>query len=129
MAAQGVAIIVGDARTAIAVVNQLACEHVGLALADARTWAAQVTAAGAVFVGHAACEALGDYFAGPSHVLPTGGSARFSSPLGVGDFLKRTSFIEYDLAAVRRQADAVACLAEVEGLSGHARSVLVRAKS
>jgi histidinol dehydrogenase len=129
MAAQGVAIIVGDARTAIAVVNQLACEHVGLALADARTWAVQVTAAGAVFVGHAACEALGDYFAGPSHVLPTGGSARFSSPLGVGDFLKRTSFIEYDLAAVRRQADAVACLAEVEGLSGHARSVLVRAKS
>jgi histidinol dehydrogenase len=129
IAAQGVAIIVGDARTAIAVVNQLACEHVGLALADARTWAAQVTAAGAVFVGHAACEALGDYFAGPSHVLPTGGSARFSSPLGVGDFLKRTSFIEYDLAAVRRQADAVACLAEVEGLSGHARSVLVRAKS
>jgi histidinol dehydrogenase len=68
----------------------------------------QVTAAGAVFVGHEACEALGDYFAGPSHVLPTGGSARFSSPLGVGDFLKRTSFIEYDLAAVRRQADAVA---------------------
>ena len=128
MAGQGVAVIVGDARTAIAVVNQLASEHVGLALADARKWAEQVTAAGAVFVGHEACEALGDYFAGPSHVLPTGGSARFSSPLGVGDFLKRTSFIEYDLAAVRRQADAVVCLAEVEGLSGHARSVLLRAK-
>jgi len=129
IAGQAVAIVVGTAQTAIAIVNQLASEHVGLALADARAWAEQVTAAGAVFVGHEACEALGDYFAGPSHVLPTGGSARFSSPLGVGDFLKRTSFIEYDLAAVRRQADAVACLAEVEGLSGHARSVLVRAKS
>jgi len=126
---QGVAIVVGDAEAAIAIVNRLAPEHAGIALADARSWAEKVTAAGAVFVGHEACEALGDYFAGPSHVLPTGGSARFSSPLGVGDFLKRTSFIEYDLAAVRRQAEAVACLAEVEGLSGHARSVLVRAKS
>ena len=129
IAGQAVAIVVGSAQTAIAIINQLASEHVGLALADARRWAGEVTAAGAVFVGHEACEALGDYFAGPSHVLPTGGSARFSSPLGVGDFLKRTSFIEYDLAAVRRQADAVACLAEVEGLSGHARSVLVRAKA
>jgi histidinol dehydrogenase len=129
IAGQAVAIVVGTAQTAIAIVNQLAFEHVGLALADARKWAEQVTAAGAVFVGHEACEALGDYFAGPSHVLPTGGSARFSSPLGVGDFLKRTSFIEYDLAAVRRQAEAVACLAEVEGLSGHARSVLLRARS
>jgi len=129
IAGQGVAIVVGSAQTAIAIVNRLASEHVGLALADARTWADQVSAAGAVFVGHQACEALGDYFAGPSHVLPTGGSARFSSPLGVGDFLKRTSFIEYDLAAVRRQEDAVVCLAEVEGLSGHARSVQVRAKS
>jgi histidinol dehydrogenase len=129
IANQGVAIIVGDAQTAIAIVNQLAPEHAGIALADARAWADKVTAAGAVFVGHEACEALGDYFAGPSHVLPTGGSARFSSPLGVGDFLKRTSFIEYDAEAVRRQAEAVVCLAEVEGLSGHARSVLVRAKS
>ena len=129
IAGQGAAIVVGDAKTAIAIVNQLAPEHAGIALADARAWAEKVTAAGAVFVGHEACEALGDYFAGPSHVLPTGGSARFSSPLGVGDFLKRTSFIEYDMAALRRQAEAVACLAEVEGLSGHARSVLVRAKS
>lgn len=129
IAAQGVAIVVGDAATAIAIVNRLAPEHAGIALDDARQWADKVTAAGAVFVGHQACEALGDYFAGPSHVLPTGGSARFSSPLGVGDFLKRTSFIEYDAGAVRRQSEAVACLAEVEGLSGHARSVLLRAKA
>ena len=129
IAEQGVAIVVGNAKTAIAIINQLAPEHAGIAMADARQWAEQVTAAGAVFVGHEACEALGDYFAGPSHVLPTGGSARFSSPLGVGDFLKRTSFIEYDLAGVRKQAEAVVRLAEVEGLFGHARSVLLRAKA
>jgi histidinol dehydrogenase len=129
LAGQGVAIVVNDAATAIAIVNQLAPEHAGIALGDARAWAEKVTAAGAVFVGHDACEALGDYFAGPSHVLPTSGSARFSSPLGVGDFLKRTSFIEYNAGAVRKQAAAVACLAEVEGLSGHARSVLLRAKA
>jgi histidinol dehydrogenase len=129
VAEHGVAIVVGDAETAIKIVNQLAPEHAGIALANARRWAERVTTAGAVFVGHEACEALGDYFAGPSHVLPTGGSARFSSPLGVGDFLKRTSYIEYDAAAVARQADAVVCLAEVEGLAGHARSILLRAKA
>jgi histidinol dehydrogenase len=127
VAGQGLAIVVKDAARAIAVLNLLAPEHAGIALADARHWAEQVTAAGAVFVGHDACEALGDYFAGPSHVLPTGGSARFSSPLGVGDFLKRTSFIEYAPEAVARQADAVAALADVEGLAGHGRAVLLRA--
>jgi len=129
IAKQGVAIVVSDAAAAIGLVNQLAPEHAGIALADARRWADLVTSAGAVFVGDEACEALGDYFAGPSHVLPTGGSARFSSPLGVGDFLKRTSYIEYDAKAVARQADAVACLAEVEGLSGHARAVRLRAQA
>ncbi len=127
IAGQGAAIVVGSVEAAVTLVNRLAPEHAGLALAEARAWAARVTSAGAVFVGHEACEALGDYFAGPSHVLPTGGSARFSSPLGVGDFLKRTSFIDYDLAALRSQAAAIACLAEVEGLHGHGRSVLLRA--
>lgn len=126
MAKQGVAIVVEDAASAVALVNRLAPEHAGIALADAATWANQVTAAGAVFVGDGACEALGDYFAGPSHVLPTGGSARFSSPLGVGDFLKRTSFVAYTPAALARQAQAIARIAEVEGLSGHARAVLHR---
>jgi histidinol dehydrogenase len=127
IAGQGVAIVVSEVATAIALVNRLAPEHVGLALAEARKWSSSVTAAGAVFVGHEACESLGDYFAGPSHVLPTGGSARFSSPLGVGDFMKRTSFIDYELPAVRRQAPAVARLAEVEGLEGHGKAVLLRA--
>jgi histidinol dehydrogenase len=127
IAGQGVAVVVSEVATAIALVNRLAPEHVGLALAEARKWSSSVTAAGAVFVGHEACESLGDYFAGPSHVLPTGGSARFSSPLGVGDFMKRTSFIDYELPAVRRQAPAVARLAEVEGLEGHGKAVLLRA--
>ncbi len=129
IAGQGVAIVVSTAEAGIAMLNRLAPEHAGLALADARARSSAVTAAGAVFVGHEACEALGDYFAGPSHVLPTGGSARFSSPLGVGDFLKRTSFIDYELPAVRRQAAAIAKLAEVEGLDAHGRSVLIRAGS
>ena len=123
---QGVAFVVEDVAAAIALVNRLAPEHVGLALADAPTLADQVTAAGAVFVGEHACEAVGDYLAGPSHVLPTGGSARYASPLGVADFTKRTSFIEYDASALARQGDDIVALAEVEGLVGHGRSVSIR---
>jgi histidinol dehydrogenase len=123
---QGVAFVVEDAAAAIALVNRLAPEHAGIALANAAALADQVTAAGAVFVGHHASEAVGDYFAGPSHVLPTGGSARYASPLGVADFIKRTSFIEYDAAALAQQGDDIVALAEVEGLAGHGRSVSIR---
>jgi histidinol dehydrogenase len=125
---QGVAIVVKDVETGIGVLNLLAPEHAGLSIDNARAMAPKVTSAGAVFVGHAACESLGDYYAGPSHVLPTGGSARFSSPLGVGDFMKRTSFIEYDQDALSRQAKAIAAFAKAEGLEGHGRAVLIRAK-
>lgn len=128
LAQQGIALVVETADEAIALVNRFAPEHAGIALRDARRAAEKVTNAGAVFVGEHASEAVGDYFAGPSHVLPTGGSARFASPLGVADFLKRTSFIEYDAAALTQQADDIATLAEVEGLSGHARSVTIRAQ-
>lgn len=126
IAGQGVSIIVKDTEMAIAILNRLAPEHAGLAIEDAGQWAPKVKAAGAVFVGHSACESLGDYFAGPSHVLPTGGSARFSSPLGVGDFMKRTSFIEYDQAALSRHAEDIVRIAEAEGLEGHSRAVLIR---
>ena len=123
---QGVAFVVEDAAAAIALVNRLAPEHAGIALAHAAALADQVSAAGAVFVGEHASEAVGDYFAGPSHVLPTGGSARYASPLGVADFTKRTSFIEYDADALARQGDDIVALAEVEGLVGHGRSVSIR---
>jgi len=123
---QGAAFVVDSVAEAVALVNLLAPEHAGIAVEDAAAVARGITNAGAVFVGHHASEAIGDYYAGPSHVLPTGGSARFASPLGVGDFLKRTSFIEYDAAAVARQAEDIVALAEVEGLSGHGRSVAAR---
>jgi histidinol dehydrogenase len=122
---QGLAVVVGDPEAAVALINQVAPEHAGLALAEARGLAARVTA-GAVFIGHYASEAVGDYFAGPSHVLPTGGSARFSSPLGVGDFLKRTSTIEYTAAALATQVDDIVRLAQVEGLEAHGRAVAAR---
>jgi histidinol dehydrogenase len=123
---QGRIFVVTTAEEAIALVNRLAPEHAGIALDRAAELARGVTHAGAVFVGHHASEAIGDYYAGPSHVLPTGGSARFASPLGVADFLKRTSFIEYDAGAVARHADDIVRLAEVEDLAGHGRSVSVR---
>jgi histidinol dehydrogenase len=125
---QGVAFVVGDTAEAIALVNRLAPEHAGLALANATMLADQVTAAGAVFVGEQACEAVGDYFAGPSHVLPTGGSARYASPLGVADFTKRTSYIEYADGVLAQQVDDIVALAEVEGLTGHGRAVALRAR-
>jgi histidinol dehydrogenase len=93
---------------------------------DARTMSDRVTTAGALFLGHFTPESVGDYLAGPSHVLPTSGSARFASPLSVADFVKRTSVIEYDAAALRAQAEDIERLAAVEGLDGHARAVRFR---
>jgi histidinol dehydrogenase len=124
----GAVLVVPGPEEAIALLDRLAPEHAGIALADAAKWADRVTHAGAVFVGHHASEALGDYMAGPSHVLPTGRSARFASPLGVSDFMKRTSFITYDAAAVARQAEDVIQLAQAEGLEGHGRAVAMRGK-
>jgi histidinol dehydrogenase len=122
---QGLALVVDDLEQALDALNRIAPEHAGLAVDGARPLAERVIA-GAVFVGHHASEAVGDYLAGPSHVLPTGGSARFSSPLGVADFLKRTSTIEYTAAALDGQVDDIVRIAEVEGLSGHGRAVQVR---
>ncbi|HXI60244.1 MAG TPA: histidinol dehydrogenase, partial [Polyangia bacterium] len=99
----GAIIVVADASEAASVMNLLAPEHGMLALRDARRISEGVTTAGALFLGGQTPESVGDYMAGPSHVLPTGGSARFASPLGVADFVKRTSFIEYDAATLRAQ--------------------------
>jgi histidinol dehydrogenase len=122
---QGVAVVVDTAAEAVELLSRIAPEHAGVALADARALGDRVVA-GAVFIGHHASESVGDYMAGPSHVLPTGGSARFSSPLGVGDFLKRTSIIEYGPAALLGQVDDIVALAGVEGLDGHGRAVAAR---
>jgi histidinol dehydrogenase len=124
----GIALVVDDLEQALHALNRIAPEHAGLAVTGADLLADRVVA-GAVFVGHHASEAVGDYLAGPSHVLPTGGSARFSSPLGVADFLKRTSTITYSAEALEQQIDDVVRLAEAEGLHGHGRAVMARRKA
>ena len=126
LADQGAILVVDTPAQAIALVDRLAPEHAELALADARALSEGVTTAGAIFIGHHTPESVGDYMAGPSHVLPTAGSARFAAPLGVADFVKRTSIIEYDAAALRAQAADIERLAEVEGLHAHARAVSIR---
>ena len=123
---QGAILVVDTALEAVDLVEQLAPEHAELALADARVLAARITTAGALFLGNHTPESVGDYMAGPSHVLPTSGSARFASPLGVADFVKRTSIVEYDAATLREQADDIQRLAEVEGLDAHAEAVRIR---
>jgi histidinol dehydrogenase len=87
---------------------------------------AQVRRAGAAFIGRSTPEAMGDYLAGPSHVLPTGGAVRFGSPLGVYDFVTRTSLIEYSHAALERHGGPVCAFARLEGLEAHARAVEAR---
>jgi histidinol dehydrogenase len=128
LAGQGVIIIVSTAAEAAEVMNLLAPEHGELALRGARELAQTITTAGALFLGAHTPEPVGDYIAGPSHVLPTGGSSRFASPLGVADFIKRTSIIEYDADALRAQSDDIERLTEVEGLAGHGRAVTIRTR-
>jgi len=108
--------------------NLLAPEHAELALRGARALSERITTAGALFLGAHTPESVGDYMAGPSHVLPTGCSARFFSPLGVADFVKRTSIIEYDATALRAQGGDIEALAEVEGLQAHGRAVSIRTR-
>jgi len=122
----GAALVVGSIDEAVAFANGYAPEHLEVQCADARAVAARLTTAGAIFVGKWASEAAGDYLAGANHVLPTGGAARYASPLGVYDFRKRTSLVEYDEAAAIAHAADIAVLAEVEGLDAHGRSAVIR---
>ena len=122
----GAIILVPDFDVAAAVVDRVAPEHLELALLDPEPLLARIRHAGAIFLGRYAPEAIGDYVAGPSHVLPTGGGARFASGLGVLDFLKRTSIIGLDRAALDRVGPVARILAQAEGLHAHARSVALR---
>jgi histidinol dehydrogenase len=122
----GHAFVVGDLEEAARVVTALASEHLALLVRDPEAMLSSVGAAGAAFLGDWTPEAAGDYLAGPSHVLPTGGAVRFSSPLGVYDFLVRTSVIRYDEASIRRHGKAIMDFARAEGLEAHARAVEVR---
>jgi histidinol dehydrogenase len=101
-------------------------EHLELLVEHPLELAGRIRNAGAIFLGSHSPEPVGDYFAGPNHVLPTGGTARFASPLGVYDFVKRTSLIGYSAARLRAHAADVIRLAESEGLHGHAEAIRVR---
>ncbi|MEO6067771.1 MAG: histidinol dehydrogenase [Gemmatimonadales bacterium] len=122
----GLLIVVPDLETACKVSDLRAPEHLELLVADAEKWVDRIRHAGAIFVGDSTPEPVGDYYAGPSHVLPTSGTARFASPLGVYDFIKRTSVIRYSRAALERDGPAIAAFADAEGLPGHAESIRVR---
>ena len=123
LAAFGAIVVVPSLVEAVALADRLAPEHLELAVRAPRRWAAAVRHAGAIFLGQGVPEAFGDYIAGPSHVLPTGGTARFASPLGVYDFVKRTSLIEAAPRALARLGPAVARLARLEGLDAHGHAV------
>jgi histidinol dehydrogenase len=119
-------VVAKDLTACVELSNRYAPEHLVLAVDDPDTLSKQVTNAGAIFMGHYTPVAVGDYLAGPNHVLPTGGTARFFSPLGVDDFLKRTSVVRFEPPKLRELGADVIRLAELEGLTGHARSVELR---
>lgn len=119
----GAIVVARSLAEALEIANRVAPEHLELLVRRPRRWVRAVRSAGAVFLGPHAPEAFGDYLAGPNHVLPTAGTARFSSPLGVYDFFKRTSLIEAGPRTLRRLGPAVARLARLEGLTAHAAAV------
>ena len=116
----------GNLELALDIANEIAPEHLELAVENPFDYLDKVKHAGSVFMGHYCPEALGDYFAGPNHTLPTGGSARFSSPLSVDDFIKKTQFTYYTNEALSQVYDKVAYFAEKEGLTAHAKSATIR---
>ena len=122
----GAIVLVNSVDDACDLANWLAPEHLQLVTNDDDATAAKIRHAGAIFLGQHTPEAAGDYLAGPNHVLPTGRTARFSSALGVYDFVKRTSMLRYSSEAFSKIADSIAVLAECEGLAAHARSAAIR---
>jgi len=122
----GAVIVARDRAEIVDLANTIAPEHLELAVKNPRSWLKDIRHTGAIFLGHLSTEPFGDYIAGPNHVLPTGGTARFSSPLGVYDFLKRTSIIQASPRALATLGPHVVRLAEMEGLEAHARAVQYR---
>jgi histidinol dehydrogenase len=122
----GLAIVVRSLDEALEFADRYAPEHLELMVKDPKAAAARIGTAGAIFLGASTPEAAGDYLAGPNHVLPTGGTARYGSPLGVYDFVKRTSIIGYSKDALRKQATDIVRLANVEGWPAHGRAVAIR---
>lgn len=122
----GQAFVVADRKAMAETADMIAAEHLSLQVDEPETLLVSIRNAGAAFVGRLTPEAAGDYVAGPSHVLPTGGVVRFGSPLGVHDFVARTSLIRYSADALRGEEETICALARLEGLEAHARAVSVR---
>ncbi|SEC39253.1 histidinol dehydrogenase [Paenibacillus sp. GP183] len=122
----GAILLVEDISEAIGIVNRLAPEHLELLVAEPFTYLPRIENAGAIFLGPYSSEPVGDYFAGPNHVLPTNGTARFSSPLNVDDFIKKSSVIHYSKEALLANGEQIMTLARHEGLEAHARAIQVR---
>ena len=122
----GKIIVADNLDDVIDIANEIAPEHLELCIDEPFAWLERIRNAGSVFLGRSCPEALGDYLAGANHTLPTGGTARFSSPLGVDDFIKKSQYIYYTADALRAVADDLARFACKEGLTGHARSALIR---
>jgi histidinol dehydrogenase len=125
----GMLVLVDDMAQAVELVNLFAPEHLSIMAADASALVPKIRNAGCIFVGKNSPVILGDYVAGPSHVLPTGGSARFGSPLGVADFLKVTNIIALDKPALRKLSQAAVVIAKAEGLDAHARAIERRTRA
>jgi histidinol dehydrogenase len=125
----GLVVVTQDLAEAVDVANRFAPEHLELLVKDPKKLLAGIRNAGAVFLGHYTPEALGDYLAGPNHILPTGGTARFSSPLGVYDFVKRISVLSFDGESLAKYGKAAAEFAAMEGLDAHGKSILARLRA
>jgi histidinol dehydrogenase len=126
LSTRGAIVVTRNLRESITLANRYAPEHLVLAIEDPEGAVKTVFNAGAIFLGHYTPVAVGDYLAGPNNVLPKGGMARFSSPLGVEDFLKRTSFMKFEPPKLRELGAETIRLAEVEGLTGHGMSIDLR---
>lgn len=124
----GKIIVADDLRKAIDIANEIAPEHLELCVDNPFDYLDSIKNAGSVFMGRYCPEALGDYFAGPNHTLPTSGTARFSSPLSVDDFVKKTQYTYYTESALSKVAEDIGYFAEKEGLSAHARSAVIRSR-
>lgn len=122
----GLIIVTSTLEKAIEIANEIAPEHLELSVDEPFEWLGRITNAGSVFLGRYCPEALGDYFAGPNHTLPTSGTARFSSPLSVDDFVKTSQYIYYTKDSLKSVYKKVAAFAEKEGLTAHAKSALIR---
>ena len=125
----GAIIICRDLDEAITFSNRIAPEHLELAVDDPFAILPQIRHAGAIFMGHHTPEAAGDYLAGPNHTLPTGGTARFFSPLSLDDFVKKSSIVRFSEAGLKRLGKEIIHIAELEGLEAHAKSVSIRLNS